>query len=299
MTKKYIINQDEVMNSWQATRRAAGGPGIDEQTIPEVEERLDAELYKIWNRLSSGSYQAQPVKIITIPKSKGGVRHLGIPTVTDRIAQGVIKNRLEKEVDPFFHEDSYAYRAGKSAVDAVLKARERCFKRKWVVELDIKGYFDELDHGITEEIVAKYTKDRLVLLYTAKFLKAKAVMETGEEVIRDKGTPQGGVLSPILANLYLHEAFDDWMRIQHPNIEFERYADDIILHCVSESQARFMLGKIRIRLRAYKLELHPDKTRIVYAGTQNDNVDRGHKLPRKFTFLGYDFKPRMHKGRLV
>ena len=299
MTKMYKISQDEVMESWQATRRAAGGAGIDGNTIQKVAENLEAELYKIWNRLSSGSYQAQPVKIVSIPKSKGGVRHLGVPTVTDRVAQGVIKNRLEKEVEPLFHEDSYAYRPGKSAIDAVLKARERCFAREWVVELDIKGFFDEIDHGIMQEIVAKYTQDKLVLLYAAKFLKAKAVMEGGEEIRREKGTPQGGVLSPLLANLYLHEAFDNWMQEEYPNIQFERYADDIILHCVTETQAKFIRDKVAKRLQAYKLELHPEKTRIVYAGRKNDHDDRGHKLPRKFTFLGYDFKPRSYRGRIT
>jgi len=249
--------------------------------------------------MSSGSYQAQPVKIVAIPKAKGGVRHLGVPTVTDRIAQGIIKNRLEKLLEPQFHEDSYAYRPGKSAIDAMLKARERCFKKEWVVEIDIRGFFDNLDHNLMLEIVNHYTEDKLVLLYVKKFLKAKGVNEEGEEIARTQGTPQGGVLSPVLANLYLHEAFDKWMQDQHPNVEFERYADDIILHCVSEKQAEFMRDKVAKRLKEFKLELHPEKTRIVYTGKSNDYDDRGHKLSRKFTFLGYDFKPRHYKGKII
>lgn len=299
MSRMYEISQDEMMSSWHAVRQAAGGPGFDGKTIKDIEAKLEGEIYKIWNRLSSGSYQAQPVKIVTLPKANGGVRHLGVPTVTDRVAQGVIKNRLEKVLEPHFHEDSYAYRPGRSAIDAVLKARERCFKKEWVVEVDIKGFFDNLDHELLLEILNNYTQDKLVLLYASKFLKAKAIMENGEEIQRTQGTPQGGVVSPVLANLYLHEAFDKWMAKTYPNIEFERYADDIIIHCVSERQAQFMKSKVEKQLLSYKLELHPEKTRIVYCGCKNDHNHRGHDMPRKFTFLGYDFKPRFYKGKTI
>lgn len=299
MSKKYHITQEEVLESWKAVKRAAGGPGLDGKTIQQVEENLDNELYKVWNRLSSGSYQAQAVKMLAIPKANGGVRMLGIPNVIDRIAQGVIKNRLEKEVDHLFHDDSYAYRTGKSAVDAVLKARERCWKNDWVIEIDIKGYFDNLDHDEMMEILKRYTTDNLVLLYCEKFLKAEGVTEDGEKVTRTKGTPQGGVLSPLLANLYLHEAFDKWMQERHSDIWFERYADDIIVHARSEQQAHYLRNRIEGRLKIYKLELNLEKTKVVYAGRSNDYDDRGHKQPRKFTFLGYDFKPRSLKGKIV
>jgi len=297
VSKRYHIDREEVDEAWKAVRRAAGGAGIDGITIENMAKKLDDELYKIWNRLSSGSYQAQAVKIVAIPKAKGGVRMLGIPTVKDRVAQAVIKNRLNKEVDRLFHENSYAYREGKSAVDAVLMARQRCMKKEWVVEIDIKGFFDNLDHELLLKILEQYTQDKLVLLYCRKFLKAD--LESGEMVRRERGTPQGGVISPVLANLYLHEAFDNWMKVQYPDVWFERYADDIVIHCGSERQAYYMRDKIQERLSLYRLELHPEKTRIVYAGTSNDKDGRGHKLSRKFTFLGYDFKPRNYKGKLV
>jgi RNA-directed DNA polymerase len=295
----YEISREEVMESWQAVRQASGGSGIDGQTIKDVEAKLEDELYKVWNRMSSGSYQAQPVKIIAIPKAKGGVRHLGIPTVIDRVAQGVIKNRLGKVLEPHFHEDSYAYRPGKSAIDAVMKARERCFGYEWVVEIDIKGFFDNLDHEILLEMLGRYTQDKLVLLYAKKFLKARGVDEEGDEVDRSKGTPQGGVISPLLANLYLHEAFDKWMEQKHSSIQFERYADDIVIHCVSQKQAQYIRDMVGKRLMKYELELNHEKTRIIYAGKKNDYDDQGHKVPRKFTFLGYDFKPRYWNGKIV
>lgn len=299
MSKRYHIDREEVVESWKAVCRSAGGPGIDGQTIESMGDKLDGELYKIWNRMSSGSYQAQPVQIISIPKAKGGTRKLGIPTVSDRTAQGIIKNRLEKVVDTQFHQDSYAYRPGKSAVDAVLKARTRCMQQEWVVEIDIKGFFDNLDHDLMLGILKKYTNDKLVLLYSRKFLQAPGVNELGETIVRDKGTPQGGVLSPVLANLYLHESFDQWMVRYYPNISFERYADDIIIHCKSEEEGEQIRQAVMERLQKFNLELHPEKTRVVYAGKRNDYDKRGHKLSRKFTFLGYDFKPRKYKGRTV
>ncbi len=299
MSKSFNITKEEVAEAWKAVKQAAGGAGLDNKTIAQVESNLENELYKIWNRMSSGSYLAQAVKLVQIPKAKGGFRTLGIPNVTDRVAQTVIKNRLEQVVDPLFHEDSYAYRPGKSAKDAILKARKRCFDRLWVVEIDIKGFFDNLDHELMMDILQKYITDKSTLLYSQRFLKADGITEKGEVLKRGKGTPQGGVVSPILANLYLHEAFDKWMKANHQNITFERYADDIVVHCVTEKQAKFMRDVIGARLQKYKLEMHPEKTRIVYAGISNDFDDRGHGLHRKFTFLGYDFKPRKCKGGTV
>lgn len=303
------INQIEVNIAWEMVKLANGGEGIDRMTIKDVQERLDPLLYKVWNRLRSGSYMAQPVKLVQIPKAKGGFRTLGVPNVLDRVAQTVIKNRMERILEPQFHEDSYAYRPGRGAVEkygvergrgAVAKCRDRCYKYEWVVEIDIKGFFDAIEHERMMEILRSYVKDRRVLLYAERFLKAKGITKDGKEVVRDKGTPQGGVVSPILANLYLHEAFDMWMAKEFERIPFERYADDIIVHCVSEKQARFIKDKIEQRLRVYKLELHPEKTRIVYTGVRNDHNDRGHEIPRKFTFLGFDFKPRRsHDGRTV
>lgn len=301
MSKRFIIAQEEVDEAWKAVRQAAGGPGIDGKTIAKIAEKQEGELYKIWNRLSSGSYQAQAVQIISIPKAKGGERKLGIPTVTDRIAQTIVKNRLVKEVDHLFHEDSYAYRTGRSAIEAVLKTRERCISNPdgWVLEVDIKGFFDQLDHTIMLAILKRYTQDALVHLYAKKFMKAEQVQEDGMKEVKERGTPQGGVISPILSNLYLHEAFDKWMQDHNPHISFVRYSDDIVVHCVSEKQAIYIRDKIRNRLKAYNLELNEEKSRIVYAGKSNKHDQRGHQLSRKFTFLGYDFKPRAYKGKIV
>ncbi len=299
MTRQYQVSQEEVQAAWVAVQRAGGGPGYDGEEIADVEKVRKDKLYKIWNRLSSGSYMAQPVKLVDIPKVNGGKRTLGIPTVTDRVAQMVIKNRLEPLLEPHFHQDSYAYRPNRSAVQAVGVARERCFKYKWVVDMDIRGFFDALDHELLNSMLMMYTQEPMILLYVNRFLKANGIDEDGQEVERHQGTPQGGVVSPILANLYLHEAYDNWMQKCFPDIPFERYADDIIVHCVSEKQAYFMRNRIAGRLAKYKLTLHPDKTRIVYAGNdgRRDKVDR--KTPRKFTYLGYDFKPRSWKGRTV
>lgn len=301
MSKRFIISQEEVDVAWKAVRQAAGCPGIDGKTIDMIAEKQEGELYKIWNRLSSGSYQAQAVQIVSIPKSKGGVRKLGIPTVTDRVAQTIVKNRLVKEIDHLFHEDSYAYRTGRSAIDAVLKTRERCIQNPdgWVLEIDIKGFFDNLDHTIMLDILSRYTADALVLLYSKKFMQAEQHLEDGTKAVKERGTPQGGVISPILSNLYLHEAFDRWMQERHPNIRFIRYADDLIVHCVSEKQALYIRDRIRSRLRAYSLELNEEKSRIVYAGKSNKYDHRGLQLSRKFTFLGYDFKPRKYKDKIV
>jgi group II intron reverse transcriptase/maturase len=300
MSREYDITRAEVEDAWKCVRKAGGASGADRISIADIDKNLDNELYKIWNRMSSGSYMAQPVLLINIPKAKGGYRQLGIPTVTDRIAQTIIKKRLEKILDKEFHEDSYGYRPHKSAIDAVTVCRERCFRHEWLVEIDISKFFDNLDHEIVMDKVSKYTNDKLVMLYAKRFLKAKGVREGDkEELIRDKGTPQGGVVSPILANLYLHEAFDSWMEQEYRSIKFERYADDVVIHCVSERQAQFMKEKIQQRLKEYKLDLNLGKTNIVYTGVSNKHDKRKHDLRRKFTFLGYDFKPRLLKDKIV
>lgn len=299
MTRQYQISKTEVMTAWMAVKQAGGGAGYDGMRLSDLEENYKDHLYKIWNRLSSGSYMAQPVKQVAIPKVKGGKRILGIPTVTDRVAQMVIKNRLEPTLEAEFHEDSFAYRRNRSAIDAVGLARERCFRYKWVLDMDIKGFFDVLNHEKLMQMVAKYTQEPEILLYVKRFLQAEGITEEGHSMKRERGTPQGGVISPLLANLYLHESFDSWMSTNHPEIKFERYADDIIVHCVSEKQAQYLRDKISGRLKQFNLELHPDKTRIVYVGKdgRRDKVDR--KIPRKFTYLGYDFKPRNWRGKTV
>ncbi len=301
MTRHYHVNLAEVGDAWKSVRKAGGACGYDGQTISDIEKNLENNLFKIWNRMSSGCYMASPVLLVDIPKARGGVRQLGIPTVSDRIAQTVIKNRLESILEDQFMSDSYAYRPNKSAIDAVTVCRERCFKHEWVIEIDIKGFFDNLDHDIMMNIVSDYTDDKVILLYAKRFLKAEGVKSMNgrreERQERGRGTPQGGVVSPILANLYLHVAFDKWIEEEYKSaVKFERYADDIIVHCKSEEEANLIKDQIKARLNEYKLELHPEKTKVVYTGAKNDHDHRGHDLPRKFAFLGYDFKPRMANG---
>jgi RNA-directed DNA polymerase len=301
MARHYNVTQEEVLNAWKSVRKAGGGYGYDNVTIEEVEKDLGNQLYKIWNRMSSGSYMAKPVLLVNIPKARGGYRQLGIPTVCDRIAQTAVKNRLEPILEDKFHKDSYAYRLGKSAIDAVAICRQRCFSQKWILEIDIKAFFDSMDHDILMDMLSKITDDKVILLYAKRFIKSTGIKRGGiKEIAREKGAPQGGVVSPMLANLYLHEAFDWWMENMHSNIKFERYADDIVVHCISEKQAYFIKDKIIGRLKQFKLELNTDKTKVVYTGIKNDHDHKKHEIRRKFSFLGYDFKPRMwREGKLV
>jgi len=185
------------------------------------------------------------------------MRRLGIPTVADRIAQMVVKNHLEEIVEPKFHKDSYGYRPRKSAIDAVGATRKRCWEHDWVVDMDIKGFFDNLDHDKVMDTVKVNTDCKWVLLYVERWLKAPAQLQDGSMLERTQGTPQGGVISPVLANLFLHYAFDKWMEREYPNIKFERYADDIVAHCDTEEQAQELKDRIAKRMSECGLELHP------------------------------------------
>jgi RNA-directed DNA polymerase len=250
--------------------------------------------HKVWNRMASGSYMPPPVRLVEIPKDNGGTRPLGIPTVADRVAQTVVKMVLEPLVEPIFHEDSYGYRPGRSALDAVGMARKRCWDADWVIDLDIKAFFDSLDHELVERAMAYHTNNPWVRLYVARWLRASVQRPDGTLEQRTKGTPQGGVISPLLANLFLHYVFDVWMQRNFPRIPFERYADDAIVHCRSERQARMVLESIRGRFAQCGLELHPVKTRIVYC---KDDDRPGEHEHIKFDFLGYTFQPRRAKNR--
>jgi RNA-directed DNA polymerase len=292
--KPFCISKWEVWEAYKRVKANKGAAGVDEQSIEDFEKRLKKNLYKIWNRMSSGSYLPPPVRTVKIPKANGGERKLGIPTVSDRIAQQVVKSRLEPEVDRLFHADSYGYRPGKSALDAVGIARERCWRYDWVVDLDIKGFFDNLDQNLLMRAVKKHAKDQWLVLYIERWLKAPVQEEDGKLIPREKGTPQGGVISPLLANLFLHYAFDRWITVKYPHVPFERYADDAIVHCKTETEAQEVRAAIATRLGECGLELHPEKTRIVYC----KDDDRRRRYPNeKFDFLGYTFQARRSKNR--
>lgn len=292
--KPFCISKWEVWEAYRRVKANKGAAGVDEQSIAEFERRLKDNLYKLWNRLASGSYFPPPVRTVKIAKADGGERKLGIPTVSDRIAQVVVKSRLEPEVDHLFHADSYGYRPGKSALDAVGQARHRCWRYDWVVDLDIKGFFDNIDHELLMRAVRKHAQDKWVVLYIERWLKAPVQEEDGLLVPREKGTPQGGVISPLLANLFLHYAFDEWMKRRYPHLPFERYADDAIVHCRTEREARQVRAAIAARLQECRLELHPEKTKVVYC---KDDDRRGNYPNEKFDFLGYTFRPRRSKNR--
>jgi len=282
---------------WEAYKRVCakgGAAGIDGQTIEEFNKDVKHNLYKIWNRMASGSYFPPAVKRVEIPKADGGTRPLGIPTVSDRIAQTVVKMAFEPEVEPYFHEDSYGYRPNKSAIQAVGKARQRCWRNDFVLDVDIKGFFDNIDHDLLMKAVRKHSNNPWVILYITRWLKAPVQYKDGRLEARNKGTPQGGVISPLLANLFLHYAFDQWMGRQYPNIPFERYADDIVIHLKSEAQAKLLWSQLTERLKQCHLELHPIKTRIVYC----KDADRTAHYPNiSFKFLGFEFRPRGAKNK--
>ena len=284
--KPFVISKWEVWEAYKRVKANKGAAGVDEQTITEFEGKLKNNLYRIWNRMSSGSYLPPPVRTVKIPKANGGERKLGIPTVSDRIAQQVVKSRLEPVVDPLFHPDSYGYRPGKSALDAVGQARQRCWRYDWIVDLDIKGFFDNIPHDLLIRAVKKHAKEKWMVLYIERWLKAPVQEEDGQLVPREKGTPQGGVISPLLANLFLHYAFDRWMSEKYPQNPFERFADDAIVHCRTEAEAQEIRAAIAARLKECGLELHPEKTKIVYC--RDD--DRRRTYPNeKFDFLGLHF----------
>jgi group II intron reverse transcriptase/maturase len=284
-----LINRWQVYEAFRRVKANAGSAGVDKQSIAEFEENLKDNLYKIWNRMSSGSDMPPPVKAVAIPKKSGGDRLLGIPTVSDRIAQMVVKLESEPDVEPHFLPDSYGYRPGKSALDAIAVTRKRCWKYDWVLEFDIKGLFDNISHELLLKAVDKHTDSPWVRLYIRRWLTASMQLADGSVVQREKGTPQGGVISPILANLFLHYAFDKWLQKYHPNKPWCRYADDGLVHCRSEAQAYYMLQVLRQRFEECGLELHPEKTKIVYCKDERRTGDYHHTA---FDFLGYTFRRR-------
>ena len=294
MAKPFEISKWVVWDAYQKVKANRGAAGVDGESIAAFEVNLQANLYKLWNRLSSGSYYPPPVRAVEIPKKAGGVRVLGVPTVADRVAQTVVRSYLEPEVEPLFHPDSYGYRPGRSAHDALAMCRGRCWKFDWVIDLDIRAFFDSIPHSLMLQAVSKHTDLRWVLLYVQRWLQAPLQKQDGTVVPRDRGTPQGSAISPVLANLFLHYAFDRFMARAFPGCPFERYADDAVVHCASKAKAIEVLAAISERMKQVGLELHPDKTRIVYCKDTNRPGSHEHE---QFTFLGYTFRPRWAKGK--
>ncbi len=292
-SKSFDISKQLVWEAYKAVAANKGAPGVDEVTLGQFESDLKNNLYKIWNRMSSGSYFPPPVRAVEIPKPHGGgVRVLGVPTVADRVAQTVVAKELEKVAEPRFHPDSYGYRLKKSAHDALGVCRERCWRYDWVIDLDVAKFFDTVPWNLVIKAVEAVTDVPWVLLYVQRWLAAPLQLTDGTVYERDKGTPQGSAVSPILANLFMHYAFDRWMTRNYPGVPFERYADDAVVHCVSEEQAEEVLAAITERMQEVGLSLHPDKTHIVYC---KDDKRRGSHEHTSFTFLGFSFRPRKAK----
>ena len=294
--KSYDIPKRLLWDAWLKVKDNGGAAGADGVTIEQFDEDLSGNLYRLWNRMSSGSYFPGPVRAVEIPKKgkKGGTRVLGIPNVVDRVAQAAAAMALEPDVEPVFHEDSYGYRPGRAPGHAVAVCRERCFKKDWVVDLDIRAFFDSVPWDLMLKAVRHHTDQKWIVLYVERWLKAPMQRPDKTLVLRVKGTPQGSPISPCLANLFLHYGLDAWMVREFPTIQFERFADDAVIHCVSESQARFVREAVARRLVEVGLELHPDKTRIVYC---KDSRRRGTHEHVSFTFCGYTFRPRKARNK--
>lgn len=289
-TKPFIIPKDLVVKAYKLIKSNAGAAGVDRQSLADFDKNLKNNLYKIWNKMSSGVYFPPPVKAVSIPKKQGGERILGVPTVSDRIAQMVVKLVFEPTVESYFYPDSYGYRPNKSALDAVGITRQRCWAYDWAIEYDIKGLFDNIDHELLLKAVRKHTGIKWVMLYIERWLKAPLQLEDGTLVERTKGTPQGGVISPVLSNLFLHYVFDVWMTKYHPKAPWCRYADDGLVHCRTEREAQKILSELKERFETCKLDLHTTKTKVVYC---KDGKRKGEYSQTQFDFLGYTFRRRL------
>jgi len=288
--KPFLIPKLMVWEAWLQVKENKGAPGVDGQALDEFEADLKGNLYKIWNRMCSGCYFPPPVRAVEVPKPHGGgVRLLGVPTVADRVAQTVVAMHLGERAEPRFHPDSYGYRPRRSAHDALEVCRARCWKHDWVIDLDVQKFFDTVPWDLVVKAVQTVTDARWVLLYVKRWLAAPLQYPDGSLVERDKGTPQGSAVSPILVNLFMHYALDQWMSRKYPGCPFERYADDAVVHCVSRRQAEYVLAGIAARMEEVGLRLHPDKTHVVYC---KDSNRRGEHEHTSFTFLGYAFRPR-------
>ena len=288
--KSQPITRLMVWEAYKRVRSNRGSGGIDMMSLDDLEQNKSKELYKLWNRLSSGSYYPMPVKQVTIAKKDGGKRNLGIPTVLDRVAQELVKQHLERIVEPHFHNSSFGYRPKRNAHQALEQANRNTFNHDFAIDLDIKIFFDSIDHELLIKAVEHYCKEKWVLMYVKRWLKAGIMEHNGTRVATLKGTPQGGVISPLLANIFLHVVFDGWMSKHHPEKPFERYADDIVVHCKTEKQALYMLRQIKERFENCRLQLHSEKTRIVNIRGYSEK-----KYAKGYEFLGFVIRPSSYK----
>ena len=289
-----VLKMGEVVSAWERVKAKGGKGGVDEVSIKDFEEKLDKNLYKVWNRMTSGSYHPQAVLRVEIPKGKGEKRKLGIPTILDRVAQQVVRARLEKVLEPIFHSDSYGYRVNQSGPAAVKTCRSRCWSYDWVLDIDIRSFFDNIDHDLLLKAVRHHCEEKWMVMYIERWLKAPVQEIDGTCKQVTKGTPQGGVISPLLANLYLHYALDMWMDREYPEVKFERYADDAVIHCKTEEEALEIRNSLEERLKVCGLSLHPKKTKVVYCKDSN----RKRTYPEtRFKFLGYTFEARTAENK--
>lgn len=294
-TKLVPVSRAMVWAAYKKVKAHRGSAGVDAIGMEAFDADRSKHLYKLWNRMASGSYFPPAVKEVEIPKKDGRVRKLGIPTISDRIGQMVVKDYLEPRFESLFSSRSYGYRPNRNAHQALEQVRTNCWKTDWVIDLDIKGFFDNIDHGKLLLALKKHVPEQWCILYIHRWLNAPAQRESGELVQKQgKGTPQGGVISPLLANLFLHYALDKWLELNRPTVEFVRYADDVILHCRSKAEAEQTLNAVRERMQECGLELHPEKTKLVYC---RDFRRQGNYPVVKFDFLGYSFQPRTTKSR--
>lgn len=290
--KSFKIPKKLIAEAYKKVKANQGAAGIDKITIADFERNLKSNLYKLWNRMSSGSYHPMAVRLVEIPKV-GGTRNLGIPAVVDRIAQMAAVEVLQPVIDPVYHEDSYAYRPRRSAHQAVEAARKRCWRFNWVLDLDVSKFFDTIDHDLLMKAIERHTSERWILLYIERWLKVPYEDKEGNRIARNQGVPQGSVIGPILANLYMHYAFDEWMKRNYGHIVFERYADDAICHCRTKEEAEKLKIAIEERMAECKLALNVGKTKIVYC---KDDLRQGRWTNEKFDFLGFTFMARRSRN---